>query len=394
MTSLAGLESLPAERPEEPTEDNRGELTDDRLLQLPLGLLTARAARRRDQLFGPRITYSPKVFIPLTMLCRDRCGYCTFARPPARLPSPYLELDTIVAIARAGAAAGCHEALFTLGERPELRYRAARSWLSSHGYDSTVHYLRDACDRVLEETGLLPHANAGALSEDELDSLRPVTVSQGMMIESLRPGLACHRGAPDKSPARRLSTLEAAGRLKIPFTTGILVGIGENRRDRLTALRAIADAHRRYGHIQEVIVQNFLPKLGTGMHAEPPCEEEEHLWSIAAARLVLPSSIHLQAPPNLASDVSRLLDAGVDDLGGISPVTIDHVNPERPWPERDELAASLAGLGRVLVERLAVYPELARDRSFAHPRIASALEGHLRAVGHRAGAPVASRALQ
>ena len=342
------------------------------LLDTPLPELMARARAVRS---GTRVTFSPKVFIPLTRLCRDRCGYCTFATAPAHLPSPYLTTDEVLAIARQGAEAGCHEALFTLGEQPEDRYPAARSWLDEHGYASTVEYLAAMCGLVLTETGLLPHANAGALSRAELALLRTVAPSQGMMIESLRPDLAAHRGAPDKDPARRLATLQAAGELAIPFTTGILVGIGETAADRLDALLAIADAHRRHGHVQEVIVQNFLPKPGTGMRAAPPCPTEEHLAAIAMARLVLPPDVHVQAPPNLAGgggtkptvdtdDLGPLLDAGIDDWGGVSPVTADHVNPERPWPAVDVLNAATESRGLALAPRLTVYPEfaLAPDR--------------------------------
>jgi 7,8-didemethyl-8-hydroxy-5-deazariboflavin synthase CofH subunit/7,8-didemethyl-8-hydroxy-5-deazariboflavin synthase CofG subunit len=336
-----------------------GEARDDDLLGAPFDDLVARAAVVRERRFGARVTYSPKVFVPLTMLCRDRCAYCTFAKPPARAAAPYLEIDEVLELARAGAEAGCHEALFTLGERPELRYPAAEEWLRRHGYASTVDYLVAACRAVLEDGGLLPHANAGALTEAELAVLRPVSVSQGMMLESLNPTLSCHRSAPDKSPARRLATLEAAGRLQIPFTTGILVGIGESRRDRLVALRAIADSHRRHGHVQEVIVQNFLPKPGTAMHAAPACSEEEHLWSIAAARLLLPPDVHVQAPPNLSDDFGRLIDAGIDDFGGVSPVTVDHVNPERAWPELARLRQVTESRGRSLAPRLGVHPEWA-----------------------------------
>ncbi len=327
------------------------------LLGVPLPELVAAAGRRRDMAHGTRITYSPKVFIPLTMLCRDRCGYCTFAQPPARLAAPYLLTDEILEIARRGASAGCHEALFTLGERPEERYPVAADWLGRHGYESTVDYLVDVSRLVLEETGLLPHSNAGALHEDELARLREVAPSQGMMLETLRPDLDCHRGAPDKTPERRLATLEAAGRLRIPFTTGILVGIGEDRIDRLVALEAIADSHRRHGHVQEVIVQNFLPKAGTAMRAAPPCPSHDYLEAIALARLVLPDEVHVQAPPNLSDDFRPLLDAGIDDWGGVSPLTVDHVNPERPWPALDRLRELTEQRGFTLAPRLTIHPD-------------------------------------
>lgn len=332
------------------TRDMLGASTDELMKQ---------AARLRSAATGNRITYSPKVFIPLTMLCADKCGYCTFAQPPARLESPYLEPEQVLAIARAGARAGCHEALFTLGERPEDRYPIAREWLASRGYDSTVEYLAEMCRLVLADTGLLPHANAGALSLAELKLLRGVSVSQGMMVESLRGDLECHRGSPDKTPERRLSTLNAAGELQIPFTTGILVGIGENEADRAEALYAIAASHERHGHIQEVIVQNFLPKSGTAMHRADPCPAEDYLRAIALARIILPSDIHLQAPPNLSDDFGVLLDAGIDDWGGVSPVTADHVNPERPWPAVDRIRGVTESKGFTLAPRLTIYPELA-----------------------------------
>src|SRR5436305_1958052 len=329
------------------------------LLEAPLDQLLAEAAAVRDRVYGTRVTYSPKVFIPLTMLCRDKCGYCTFAKPPAHLTAPYLTPDEVLAVARAGAAAGCHEALFTLGERPELRYPAAAEWLAANGYESTVDYLVAMCKLVLEETGLLPHANAGALFADELAALRPVSASQGMMLESLNADLDCHRGSPDKEPARRLATLEAAGSLQIPFTTGILVGIGESRADRIEALEAIAASHQRHRHVQEVIVQNFLPKPGTAMHRSPACPDDEYLWSIAVARLILPTDIHLQAPPNLSDDFAVLLRAGIDDWGGVSPVTADHVNPERPWPALDRLRSETEAAGHTLAPRLTIYPSFA-----------------------------------
>ncbi|MEC7404299.1 MAG: bifunctional FO biosynthesis protein CofGH [Actinomycetota bacterium] len=321
--------------------------------------LFALARTRRDAAFGSVVTYSPKVFIPLTMLCRDKCGYCTFAQPPARLDTPYLEPDDVLAIARQGAELGCHEALFTLGEKPELRYPVARDWLNRHGYDSTVHYVAAMAQLVLDETGLLPHGNTGAMNRDELALLRPVTPSQGMMLESLRGDLDAHRGAPDKVPARRLETLEWAGELQIPYTTGILVGIGENRADRIEALEAIAASHQRHGHVQEVIVQNFLPKAGTAMHNAEPCPRADYLDAIALARMILPLDVHVQAPPNLSDDFGDLLDAGVSDWGGVSPVTADHVNPERPWPDLDRLREVTEAKGHTLAPRLTIHPAFA-----------------------------------
>jgi len=348
------------------------------LLAMPLAELVAEAGRLRDQGHGDRVTYSPKVFIPLTMLCRDRCGYCTFAKPPARLAAPFLDVDEVLAIARRGAELGCHEALFTLGEAPEDRYPAAARWLAAHGHRSTVEHLVDAARAVLEGTGLLPHANAGALGRDDLECLRAVCPSQGMMIETLAARLGDvggpHHGAPDKTPARRLATLEAAGESRIPFTTGILVGIGETRAERLEALAAIAASHRRHGHVQEVIVQNFRPKPGTAMHRSSACPPEEMLWTVAAARIVLGPAMHLQAPPNLSDDLGALLDAGIDDWGGVSPVTPDHVNPERPWPALDELRTATAAAGKVLAPRLTVYPEYVDDAStWLHPDVRAAV---------------------
>jgi len=354
--------------------------SDDELLAAPLQELLSCARSIRDLRYKSRVTFSPKVFIPLTMLCQDRCGYCTFAKPPARISEAYLSPEQVLAIARAGEQAGCHEALFTLGERPELRYPAAAAWLAEHGFSSTVEYLAHCCRLVTEEGGLLAHANAGALFDSELAKLRNVAVSQGMMLESLSPLLACHRASPDKTPERRLATLEAAGRLQIAFTTGILVGIGESRADRLVALRAIASSHGRHGHVQEVIVQNFLPKAGTAMHAAPGCPAEEHLWSIAVARIVLPHEIHLQAPPNLTEDFSSLLDAGIDDWGGVSPLTLDHVNPERAWPGLDRLRLLTEQHNRVLAPRLAVHPEWA-DARFVADELAHAVRDHSDAEG-------------
>ena len=362
----------------------------------------AEAAALRDAAHGARITFSPKVFIPLTMLCRDKCGYCTFAKPPAHLLSPYLELDEVLAIARRGAALGCHEALFTLGEAPEARYPEATAWLAARGYASTVDYLVAACAAVLAETGLLPHANAGALTGAELERLRAVSPSQGMMIETLAARLGepggPHAGAPDKTPERRLATLEAAGEARVPFTTGILVGIGETRAERLEALVAIRDSHARHGHVQEVIVQNFLPKAGTSMWRASACDPDEFLWTIAAARIVLGAEMHLQAPPNLSdpADLASLVDAGIDDWGGVSPVTPDHVNPERPWPGLELLRSATEAAGKTLAPRLTVYPEYVRDGDrWLHAdvrfavRCASDLEGLARDDGWAAGGDVA-----
>jgi FO synthase len=308
-----------------------------------------------------RITYSPKVFLPVTQLCRDRCGYCTFAQAPAHLPSPYLTVEQMLAVARAGAEVGCHEALFTLGEAPEDRYPEARAWLDEHGFASTTAYVAHAAQCVLDETGLLPHVNAGAISRDELALLRTVSPSQGMMIESLNPDLAAHRGAPDKDPARRLATLQWAGELAIPFTTGLLVGIGESRADRIATLEAIASSHGEFGHVQEVIVQNFVPKPGTGMRDAPPCSMDDLVDAIRLARAILPEAVHVQAPPNLVDDPGLLIDAGIDDFGGVSPITADHVNPERPWPHLDSLRDAAESRGMALVPRLTIYPEFAGD---------------------------------
>jgi FO synthase len=325
----------------------------------PLDSLMEAARAIRTERAGTRITYSPKVFIPLTFLCNDTCGYCTFAKPPAQVDAPFMSPAEVLRIAKQGARTGCHEALFTLGERPEDRYEVARSWLRDHDYDSTVHYLAEMAQLVRTETGLLPHANAGALHAHELAQLRAVAPSQGMMIETLNGELDCHRLAPDKAPQRRLATLDAAGELSIPFTTGILVGIGESRQDRLDALRAIADSHARHGHVQEVIVQNFLPKVRTAMRGAQACPTDEELWTIAAARVLLPADVHLQAPPNLTDDFGALLDAGIDDWGGVSPVTADHVNPERPWPDVDRLRDVTETRGFTLAPRLTIYPEFA-----------------------------------
>ncbi|MEV6928886.1 bifunctional FO biosynthesis protein CofGH [Dactylosporangium sp. NPDC051485] len=312
------------------------------------------------------ITFSKKVFIPLTRLCRDRCHYCTFATVPHRLPAEYLEIEEVLQIAREGARQGCKEALFTLGDRPEERWPQARRWLDERGYDSTLSYLRACAIAVLEETGLLPHLNPGVLSWAELQRLKPVAPSMGMMLETTatrlwsEPG-GPHFGSPDKEPAVRLRVLEDAGRVGVPFTTGILIGIGETLDERAESLFAIRRAMKEYGHIQEVIVQNFRAKPDTAMRGMPDAELHDLAATIAVARLVLGPKARIQAPPNLIDEeYALLIRAGIDDWGGVSPVTPDHVNPERPWPALDELAEQTKAAGFVLRERLTIYPEYAR----------------------------------
>jgi len=327
-----------------------------------LATLLAIAARQRDLGWGDVVTYSRKVFVPLTMLCRDHCHYCTFAKPPARLDAPYLTPEQVVAVASAGARLGCKEALFTLGDRPEDRYPEARTWLDARGYATTLDYVRAAAIRVIEETGLLPHLNPGVMSYEELARLKHVSASMGLMLETSSDRLSAkggpHFGSPDKVPAVRLRTIEDAGRLAIPFTTGILVGIGETADERAASLLAIRDLQLRYHHIQEVIVQNFRAKPGTAMRHAPEPHDEEFLAAVAVARLVLGPHTSVQAPPNLSDREQqlRLLDAGINDWGGVSPLTPDHVNPERPWPEIGTLAATTAERGKTLRERLAIYP--------------------------------------
>jgi FO synthase len=311
---------------------------------------------------GERVSFSKKVFIPLTQLCRDVCHYCTFAQTPRRRESAYLSPQAVLAIAQAGQAAGCKEALFTLGDKPEARYATARGALAELGVASTLDYLEASAQRVLSATGLLPHLNPGLLDEAWLKRLRQVSVSQGIMLETAAARLSArggpHFGSPDKDPARRLATLEAAGRAQVPFTTGILIGIGETRRERIEALLAIRELNERYGHIQEIIIQNFRAKPGTRMaHATEP-SLAEHLWTIAVARLIFGQRMNIQAPPNLRPEaLAALIGAGINDWGGVSPVTPDHVNPEAPWPHLAALREATERAGRTLVERLAAYPE-------------------------------------
>ncbi len=315
---------------------------------------------------GPLVTYSRKVFIPLTRLCRDVCHYCTFATTPRLAGSAYLTRDEVLAIARAGVAAGCREALFTLGDRPEDRHPAARAALDAMGYASTLDYLRDMARAVLDETGLLPHLNPGLMDAAELAMLRPVSASMGFMLETGAERLSLkggpHYGSPDKLPARRLEAIAEAGRARVPFTTGLLIGIGETRAERLDALLAIRALHAEHGHIQEVIIQNFRAKPDTRMADHPEPSLDEHVWTIAAARLILGPDMTIQAPPNLHApdELAALLQAGVNDWGGVSPVTPDHVNPEAPWPHLDVLEAATAATGRILRERLAIGPAFAR----------------------------------
>jgi FO synthase len=329
------------------------------------------------------VTYSRKVFIPLTRLCRDRCHYCTFATVPHRLPAAFLECDEVLRIARQGAAVGCKEALFTLGDRPERRWPAAREWLATRGYDCTLDYVRACAIAVLEETGLLPHLNPGVLSWDELSRLKPVAPSMGMMLETTatrlwsEPG-GPHYGSPDKEPSVRLRTLTDAGRVGVPFTTGILIGIGENRAERADSLFQIRAAARAHGHVQEVIVQNFRAKPDTAMAGDPDADLDDLAATIAVARLVLGPKMRLQAPPNLVgSEFGLMLRAGIDDWGGVSPVTADHVNPERPWPVIEELAARSADAGFTLRERLTAYPRYVLAGS---PWIDTRLHAHVAAL--------------
>ena len=333
-----------------------------------LGELMALAGALRDRGLDEAgrpgaITYSPKVFIPLTRLCRDRCHYCTFATVPHRVPDAFLSPDEILDIARRGAEMGVAEALFTLGDRPEDRWPAAREWLEGAGYPDTLSYLRAMAIRVLEETGLLPHLNPGVMSWQEMRRLRPVAPSMGMMLETTSERLwstpgAPHFGSPDKEPAVRLRVLEDSGRLMIPFTSGILVGIGETPAERAESLFALRAVHRRHGHIQEVIVQNFRAKDDTAMRGEPDLAHEEYLATVATARVILGPRMRLQAPPNLTDtgELPALIAAGVDDWGGVSPLTADHVNPERPWPARDALADATSAAGFALRARLTVHP--------------------------------------
>ncbi len=325
--------------------------------------LCAAAAGLRDRGKGRTVTFSPKVFIPLTRLCRDFCGYCTFRQDPAAAGAKlFLTPEDVLQVARAGERLGCTEALFTLGERPEQRYSEAKDWLRQRGYATTLQYLADMCRLVTQETSLLPHANPGTLSRRELASLKPYNPSMGLMLESVSDRLhapgAAHENAPSKRPRVRLRTIELAGQLRVPFTTGILIGIGETRQERIDSILAIRRLHQAYGHIQEVIVQNFRAKPDTPMSAVPDPTAVELLWTVAVARLLLGPEMNVQVPPNLsARDYEIYLDAGINDWGGVSPLTIDYVNPEAPWPALTQLRERTGSKGFELRPRLPVYPE-------------------------------------
>ena len=315
----------------------------------------------RDRGHAAVISYSRKVFIPLTHMCRDVCHYCTFAQTPKNLAQPYLSVEQVLELCRQGEAMGCKEALFTLGERPELRYSTARKALAEMGFASTLEYVAHVAGRVLAETSLLPHINAGCMDDAELASLRPVSASMGIMLESASARLCekgmPHYGSPDKLPARRLDTIERAGRASVPFTSGILIGIGETRRERIESLLLLREAHQRHGHLQEIIVQNFRAKEGTLMASAPEPDLDELLWTIAVARIIFGPAMNIQAPPNLSPGVlPQLIEAGINDWGGVSPLTPDYVNPEAPWPHLDQLAAETAACDKFLQERLTLYP--------------------------------------
>ncbi|EFH80797.1 5-amino-6-(D-ribitylamino)uracil--L-tyrosine 4-hydroxyphenyl transferase CofH [Ktedonobacter racemifer] len=362
--------------------------------------LLAAAAQLRDQIHHNRISYSRKVFIPLTQLCRDVCHYCTFAQPPRPGQKAYLTRDEILAIARAGAEAGCHEALFTLGDKPERRYKVAARELIELGHETTISYLAEMAELVFRETGLLPHANPGVMTADEIALLRRVSVSQGIMLESASERLGerggAHYGSPDKQPQVRLETIRLAGELKVPFTSGILIGIGETRQERIESLLALRTLHQHYGHIQEIIIQNFRAKPGTRMANAPEPDLDDLLWTLAIARLIFGGTMNIQAPPNLSPGVyQQLVSAGLNDWGGVSPVTPDHVNPEARWPHLEELAARTAETGKILVERLAVYPTYTLDApQWEDPQLlmpllhASDSEGYARTSSWSPGAQV------
>ena len=346
--------------------------------------LMNKASEKRDARWGSIVTYSRKVFVPLTNMCRDTCGYCTFVKHPDSPEANIMTPDEVLRVAKKGEVNGCKELLFSLGERPELRYEKSKEMLCALGYAKMTDYLRDMCEMVLQETSLLPHVNSGTLTNDEIDILRPVTGSMGMMLETLSRRLnrkgGAHYACPDKVPLQRLRTLKRTGAKNVPFTTGILIGIGETREERLEALREINLIHQEYGHIQEVIIQNFQSKPDIEMALHPEPSLTEMLWTIANARLILDADISIQAPPNLSERHIDYLKAGINDWGGISPVTIDFINPQHDWPEIRELMEATSKAGHILKERLTVYPSFFKNTSkYLHPGIfdrVSKMAGH------------------
>ena len=356
-----------------------------------LGPLCRAASIIRDTGRGRDVSFSPKVFIPLTRLCRDFCGYCTFRQAPSEADSLYMTLEEVSAVARAGERLGCTEALFTLGERPEQRYPEAKDWLHRRGYGTTLEYLHAACQIVLQETHLLPHANPGNMSRSEMEHLKGVNASMGVMLENVSPRLSekggAHEFAPSKRPKVRVRTAEIAGELGIAFTTGILIGIGETREERIESLLAIRELHRRYGHIQEVIIQNFRAKPDTPMEEYPDPPAEDLLWTVAVSRLILGPKANIQVPPNLSfSDYPVYLLAGINDWGGISPLTIDYVNPEAPWPQISELRRSTEELGFRLRPRLPLYPEyVVGDDGYTPPSLRERVRSLADAEGYVKG---------
>jgi FO synthase len=375
--ALAGDE-VPREEAYRLTESGPGDLA----------ALCRAASVLRDRGRGRDVSFSPKVFIPLTRLCRDFCGYCTFRQAPSEADSLYMSPEEVLAVARAGERLGCTEALFTLGERPEQRYPEAKEWLQRHGYRTTLEYLHDVSQLVLQETSLLPHGNPGTMSRREMEQLKDVNASMGLMVENVSPRLSevggPHELAPSKRPRVRIRTAELAGELRIAFTTGILIGIGETREERIESLLVIRDLHRRYGHIQEVIIQNFRAKPDTRMRAHGEPSAVDMAVTIALARLVLGPDMNIQAPPNLTADAYQFyLASGINDWGGVSPVTKDFINPEKAWPMITELKESTEALGFELRERLAIYPEYIVDKpGYLNPIMEDAVRGFIDGDGY------------
>ncbi|MDX1506619.1 MAG: 7,8-didemethyl-8-hydroxy-5-deazariboflavin synthase CofG, partial [Spongiibacter sp.] len=364
----------------------RHTLTDDEVLALTdcedTAAMATVASALRDEGFGATVTYSRKLFLPLTQLCRDVCHYCTFAKTPKKLGAAYMTVEQVLEQVREGERLGCKEALFTLGERPERRYRAAREALEQMGFTSTLEYLAHVAGRVLAETSVLPHINAGCMTDEEIALLRPVSASMGIMLETASDRLGekgmPHFGSPDKVPARRLETIDRAGASAVPFTSGILIGIGETRRERVESLLALRQLQQRHGHLQEIIIQNFRAKPGTQMAESPEPDLQELVWTIAIARLIFGARMSLQAPPNLSPGVlPQLIAAGINDWGGVSPMTPDYVNPEAPWPEVERLARETAQCGKFLHQRLTVYPRYVRDSAtWLAPEVCSRVLAH------------------